>query len=119
MHFAHNPLPSSLNAEPIKAKPRRGRFQDRVTNYEWCGMSDKVSEGVFSKFKICSQAGKEQGCPGKNTYFRSVLLQWGSATGHPRCLGVKTACTQSASFMLFLASLQARSPFIISLHPRT
>lgn len=52
MHFAHNPLPSSLNAEPIKAKPRRGRFQDRVTNYERCGMSDKVSEGVFSLLSL-------------------------------------------------------------------
>lgn len=52
MHFAHNPLPSSLNAEPIKAKPRRGRFQDRVTNYEWCGMSDKVSEGVLSLLSL-------------------------------------------------------------------
>lgn len=52
MHFAHNPLPSSLNAEPIKAKPRRGRFQDRVTNYEWCGMSDKVSESVFSLLSL-------------------------------------------------------------------
>lgn len=52
MHFAHNLLPSSLNAEPIKAKPRRGRFQDRVTNYEWCGMSDKVSESVFSLLSL-------------------------------------------------------------------
>ena len=52
MHFAHNPLPSSLNAEPIKAKPRRGRFQDRLTNYEWCGMSDRVSEGVFSLLSL-------------------------------------------------------------------
>ena len=52
MHFAHNPLPSSLNAEPIKAKPCRGRFQDRLTNYEWCGMSDRVSEGVFSLLSL-------------------------------------------------------------------
>lgn len=40
MHFAHNPLTSSLNAEPIKAKPCRGRFQDRVTNYGWYAVSD-------------------------------------------------------------------------------